>query len=598
MDKIVVLDFGGQYAHLIANRVRRLKVYSEIKSSNVKPSDLDGDVKGVILSGGPASVYSSKAPAFNKKIFELGIPVLGICYGHQLMAHSLNGVVKRGRLREYGNASLEIKSKKTIFRGLSDIETIWMSHGDSVAKLPPGFKTVANTQECPVAAMADDKRKFYGFQFHPEVTHTVSGTKILSNFIYNICKCKPSWTMKKFIPEACESIRGKVGGKKVIILISGGVDSAVAAALLVKALGEEKVYGIHIDIGLMRKNESVEVEKSLRSIGFKNLTVVDASDEFFKALEGQTYPEKKREIIGNLFIDVTERNVEKLGLGNEDWMLGQGTIYPDRIESGITKDAAVIKSHHNVNVGRILELKARGWLVEPLDELYKDEVRELGLELGLPPAIVHRHPFPGPGLGVRILCAEKEYHPKSIDRLDKTLESIVGKYGLKARVLPIKSVGVQGDARTYANPLCIIGDAGWDVLEKASTEVTNTLPQINRCVYLLSPEAGFSFKKGYVTRDRVKLCQEADKIMMDFLEDEGFMDYVWQCPVVLLPLVADGGAVIVLRPVLSKEAMTARFAPLPLDSVKKVEKKIRAIDSIGAVLYDITHKPPGTIEWE
>ena len=598
-ERIGVLDFGGQYTHLIANRIRRLRVYSEIVSPE-GDSDRLRNFKGLILSGGPSSVYDADQPGFNPNLFDLGIPVLGLCYGHHLMAQTLGGLVRPGRTKEYGAAQLDIREKTGILEGLDDAETVWMSHGDYVAQAPPGFRVTGSTASCAIAAMGDPERNLYGLQFHPEVTHTPEGMRMLENFV-TLCGCERNWTMGNYIESSIQGIRDRMGDRNVFLFVSGGVDSTVAFVLLEKALGAERVYGLHIDNGLMRKNESAFVRDSLLEHGFTNFHVVDAGPDFLSALGGVVHPEEKRRIIGTQFIEVRDRAMEQLGLDPEQWILGQGTIYPDTIESGGTKNAAVIKTHHN-RVALVEELIAQGKVIEPLSQLYKDEVREVGERLGIPKSLVWRHPFPGPGLGVRALCSDGSESLGEAERnAEAAAQEIAQKAGLDARILPIKSVGVQGDFRTYAHPVALIGTADWRTLESVSTEITNRIPKINRAVLLLRPDTlpPLFVKSCDLTKKRLDLLREADAIATHALEQHGLMDAIWQMPVVLLPLSPDGEKEsIVLRPVVSREAMTARFSEIPMDVARKMADDISALSGIEAVFYDVTHKPPGTIEWE
>jgi GMP synthase (glutamine-hydrolysing) len=554
----------------------------------------------LILSGGPSSVYDADQPRFNPNLFDLGIPVLGLCYGHHLMAQTLGGIVQPGQTKEYGTAQLEIREKTGILEGLEDSETVWMSHGDHVAQVPPGFRVTGSTASCAIAAMDDPGRDLYGLQFHPEVTHTPKGMRMLENFVI-LCGCERSWTMENYIESSIQAIRDRMDDRNVFLFVSGGVDSTVAFVLLEKALGAKRVYGLHIDNGLMRKNESAFVRDSLLEHGFTNFHVVDAGKDFLSALDGVVHPEEKRRIIGTQFIEVRDRAMEQLGLDPEQWILGQGTIYPDTIESGGTKNAAVIKTHHN-RVALVEELIAQGKIIEPLSQLYKDEVREVGERLGIPKSLVWRHPFPGPGLGVRALCSDGS---ESLGEAERNAEAaareIARKAGLDARILPIKSVGVQGDFRTYAHPVALIGKKDWHTLESVSTELTNRIPQINRAVLLLRPDTlpPLFVKPCDLTKKRLDLLREADAIATHALEEHGLMDAIWQMPVVLLPLSSDGEKEsIVLRPVVSREAMTARFSEIPIDAALKIADAISALSGIEAVFYDVTHKPPGTIEWE
>lgn len=601
MDKIAVLDFGGQYAHLIANRIRRMKVFSEIRPAQTYAQRLVG-YKGIILSGGPQSVYDSNAPRCDRRIFTLGVPILGICYGHQLMAKMLGGKVLSGKVKEYGLANLIIQNKDGLFDDIDENSLdIWMSHGDEVDLVPPGFEVLGSTKDCENAAMADLQRNFFGIQFHPEVTHTERGMDMLQNFVTKICGCGKGWNMDNYMEAKVMRIKSMVDRRKVFMLVSGGVDSTVAFVLLTRALGPERVYGLFVDTGLLRMNEREEVEKSLRGIGFQNLHVYDASNEFLHSLREVYDPEAKRKIIGNKFLSVQKRVAFNLNLNPREWVLGQGTIYPDTIETGGTKHADKIKTHHN-RVAKIQELIREKRLVEPLRALYKDEVRELGENLGLPKEMVWRHPFPGPGLGVRCLCVRSESFPKNYLEMEREINMMLADTELRAKVLPIKSVGVQGDARTYKHPVALYGDASWEDLEQASTRITNQFKEINRVVYLISPNSieNMEVRNRSLTIDRVKLLQEADKIVRDKIQETELEEDIWQFPVVLIPIVINGAGEesVVLRPVESEEAMTANFSKLDLRTVHEISKKIVEIERIGAVFYDVTNKPPGTIEWE
>ena len=598
--KVVVLDFGGQYAHLIARRIRQMHVFSEIRDSDVSAQELKG-ANGIILSGGPASVTAKDAPHYDKRIFELGVPVLGICYGHQVVSHALGGKVAHVSTPEYGAAKLRIDKESSLLKGLSKEETVWISHWDTVSQLPKGFRGYAHTDSAPNAVVGDPERNIYGIQFHAEVTHTPNGQKVLENFVLGICKCKQDWTMEGYLAEKTAQIKKQVGKNNVFLLVSGGVDSTVALVLLNRALGNKRIYGLHIDTGFMRENESVLVGKVLKDLKMADLHVLDSSKEFFSALKGVTDAEEKRKIIGQLFIDVANRELRKLNLNPDEWLLGQGTIYPDTIESGRTKHAALIKTHHN-RVDSIKQMIGEGKIVEPLDELYKDEVRELGLKLGLPDGLVWRHPFPGPGLAIRALCSDGKPIENLQDSQQKCTQ-IASEHSLDALVLPLRSVGVQGDIRTYARPCLIAGNADFELLEQVSTKITNeTYPEVNRVAYSLFPAnpTKFMLLERYLTPERMDLLRKADSAVQKILEKYNLMKELWQCPVILLPVSFDDaeGETIVIRPVLSQEAMTARFAILPQDAINEIVESLIAIDGIDSVLYDITHKPPATICWE
>lgn len=595
---IVVVDFGGQYAHLIANRIRRLNVYTEIRSPMVKVGELE-NVDGVIFSGGPSSVYDKDAPPFNDELLNIDVPLLGLCYGHQLICKKFGGSVEPGDKSEFGAAYLDIHLQKDVFSGMQKRELVWMSHRDSVSSLPAGFEVYGSTNDCPVAAMGDPNRNIYGFQFHPEVTHSEHGTDMLDNFI-SICGSNRNWTMKRYIEETSKKISLQVGDLNVFLLVSGGVDSSVAFMLLNQILGEDRVLGLHIDNGFMRKNETTMVEQFMKKSGFHNLHVVDASSEFLRQTEKVVDPEEKRRIIGEEFIQVRDRALADLKLNPDEWLLGQGTLYTDTIESGGTDNAAVIKTHHN-RVGVIEDLIAQGKVVEPLDQLYKDEVRTLGETLGLSKQLVWRHPFPGPGLGVRVLCSngsESSIQPKEVEEKAREIASLSG-YELD--ILPLRSVGVQGDSRTYAHPALVSGDLNWDKLEALSTSLTNTFNEINRVIYTLRSFTTTSLKlrKAYLTRDRLDLLREADSVVMEALRKYKLMGDVTQMPTVLVPLSSDNSSEhIVLRPISTDDFMTARFSRLPPAFLDEVCDQLMELNGIEAVLYDVTHKPPGTVEWE
>lgn len=599
MDKIVVLDFGGQYAHLIANRIRRLNVYSEIKDGDI-PAELLKEYKGIILSGGPASVSGENAFHADPHIFKLGIPILGICYGHQLINHMLGGEVGKGETREYGPATVQIKEEVDIFKGVKGEINVWMSHFDEIKKLAEGFRGIASSSMCPYTAIINEEKSIYGVQFHPEVTHTPQGMIILDNFL-NICGAKREWSLEIFIENEIKSIKKIAQDKKVFMLVSGGVDSTVAFALLEKALGKNRIYGLLVDTGLMRYREVEEITKALSKIGFDNLHVQNASEDFLSALEGITHPEEKRKIIGDKFLEIKDKVANQLGLNAEEWIMGQGTIYPDTIETGGTKHAHKIKTHHN-RVDKIQELIKEGKIIEPLKELYKDEVRIVGEKLGLPKDLVWRKPFPGPGLGVRILCADKE----DVLVEKREIESAMQKESdnLVPRILPIQSVGVQGDERTYRHAAALFGAfPNWGALDQIATHIVNKLGDINRCVYCIAGEnTDLKVKNGYLSEDRVELAQWVDHLVHQEMQYEKEWETIWQMPVVLIPCGTDGKESIVIRPVESQEAMTANFAQLPIKKLEEIAgvilKDSKAGPKISHIFYDITNKPPGTIEWE
>ncbi len=596
-EKIIVLDFGGQYAHLIANRVRRLGVFTEIVSPTASVEEFNG-AKGIIYSGGPSSVYAEDAPEYNPEILNIPVPKLGICYGHQLMASQLGGVVKPGKVKEYGIADLILKvPQHPLLKDIPLSSPMWMSHGDQVEKLPEGYEIIASTKDCEIAAVANDDRKIYGIQFHPEVTHSKYGMKILDNFI-SICGCERTWNMKSYMPLISEKIKKEVGNRKVFLLVSGGVDSTVAFVLLNRVLGTDRVLGLHIDNGMMRMDESAKVIDFLKAENMQNLQVVDATDAFLSKLKGVTAPEVKRKSIGATFLEVKDVEMKKLNLDPKEWMIAQGTIYPDTIESGGTKNADLIKTHHN-RVKEVMDLMAQGLLLEPLADLYKDEVRMLGEELGIPHNLVWRHPFPGPGLGVRLLCSDGTGEFASNKDVDG-LESYLKEHNIEGKILPVKSVGVQGDGRTYAQPfLLTTPNLTWKECEKYSTELVNRFKVINRVIWQVGAvsDAMPKLVEQYAEKKHFDSLRKFDNICTEFLQENDLYEKIWQMPVVQLPLRLEDKPCIVMRPVNSSEAMTANFAEIDQNLLKGLWGRFVA-EGAGSLWYDVTHKPPGTIEWE
>jgi GMP synthase (glutamine-hydrolysing) len=518
MDRIVVLDFGGQTAQLIARRIRDIGVYAEILPAETAFSPGDtrtGGIKGVILSGSPFSVNEEGSPRPHESLFSLGVPLLGICYGLHLLIDHHRGRVSSLPVREFGRAKIHVKEETELLHQVPEGFVSWMSHSDSIDKLGGDTRIVAESQNGLPAVVRSAEADFTGLQFHPEVSHCEYGTRILENFALRVCRAKREWSMERYIDDTVEKIRHQVGEREVLLLISGGVDSTVVGGLLLKALDAQKVHLLHIDTGLMRKNESKEVMRNLEALGARHLHFVDASKEFLGALAGVDDPEKKRKIIGDLFISIQEREVERLGV--EDAYLAQGTLYTDLIESGkgVGKKAQVIKSHHNVRSPLVVEKRKRGLIIEPLERIYKDEVRRAGKKIGISDSIVRRHPFPGPGLAVRIL--------------------------------------------------------------------------------------------GEVTREKCDILREADALYIEELEKRKLYDEIWQAFAVLLPLRSVGvtgdtrhyGYVLALRAVHSSDGMTADVYPFPPADLLEISSKItNTVKEIGRVVYDISSKPPATIEWE
>lgn len=618
-DKIAVVDFGGQYAHLIAVRVRDAGVKAEI----LQPDDGIEKFRrynGIILSGSPSLSSQDEDSSWNKAVLDLDVPILGFCFGHQEIAKKYGGTVTHADNCEWGQTTMHINREHPLFEGLASKQTVWMSHFDTVQTLGDGFeelgytKTVlqkkdgsdatADEKRGPNAAICCDSLRRYGFQFHPEVEGTENGGKMIANFAQKVCGCQQSWSVRNYLSKSLSDVTSQVGERGVFLLCSGGVDSTVCAALFHRALQPGKLKLLHIDNGLMRKDESKLVVESFKQLGLESaLTFVDASEDFLSALDGVVDPEKKRGAIGNKFIDVFEREAKKLGI--EGYLLGQGTIYPDTIESGGTKRADKIKTHHN-RVPLVEQMIAEGKVVEPLVELYKNEVRALAKELGVSKELTGRHPFPGPGLGVRLLCSEGIRVTPSSDALAACLASSFPNRGITGSVLPVKSVGVKADLRSYESAVmisCSDDEPAWDLLFEVTRVVLRDVPGINRVIWNLrtgpAPTA-FEDLKAHITRARLDLLQEADKQVMDGLRRHGLYDDIWQCPTAAVPLRIDGqgSEFIVVRPINTERAMTAKAAPLPKALLDELRKGILALPGISGLAFDLTSKPTATIEWE
>ena len=494
MDKIAILDFGGQYCHLISRRVRELGVFSTVLPASTSAKTLrdDPEIKGIIISGGANSVYLPDAPQFDKEILEIGLPILGICYGHQLIAYTLHGKVESGTNGEYGPAALTCKNG-VLFCNIKSVQSVWMNHRDIITKLPAGFDIVASTENCEIAAYEDKKRQIFGLQFHPEVTHTQKGQKMMRNFVIEVCKCKRSWTSKSLAENIVNETIATIGDKKAIIGLSGGIDSSVAAMLVGMAI-HKNLIAVYVDTGLMRYGETATIRRIFKDIKV-DLRIVEAHEAFFAGLKGVSEPEQKRKIIGKLFVDI----FQKIAREEKADFLIQGTIYSDRIESGITKNSSTIKSHHNVG-GLPKDLKLS--LYEPLRELYKDEVRNLAKTITLPIEITTQQVFPGPGLAVRIVGEVTREKAETVRQAGRIIEEELRntRHWKKiwmsfAVLLPVKSVGIQGDERSYKNPIVLRIIESRDamtatyshiphhILTKISTRITNEIKEINRVVY-------------------------------------------------------------------------------------------------------------------
>jgi len=511
-DTVLVLDFGGQYCHLIGRRVREHSVYSEIVPHDITPGEIEAlnekfNVKGLIFSGGPASVYEKDAPRCNPALLSMGLPVLGLCYGHQLIAQMTGGKVEPANRREYGMANIIIDHPVGVLKGLGSKERVWMSHGDTVFTLPSDYEVLAHSENTPLAAFRNKEKPIYGLQWHPEVVHTEHGTQMLRNFLFEVCKCEPNWLMEDFIKTAVEEIKQTISMGKAIVALSGGIDSSTVTALAARALGKN-LTAVFVDHGFMREGEPEFVERTFGKLGI-NLVSVNAGDQFLQKLKAVSDPEEKRKIIGGEFVRVFEAQAKKVGA---EYLI-QGTIYPDRIESGFRKFSDKIKTHHNV-AGLPTKMEFKG-VVEPLRDLYKDEVRKVAEKIGLPKEIVWRQPFPGPGLAVRVT--------------------------------------------------------------------------------------------GEVTREKVEVLQKSDRIVTEEIERAGLKDGLWQYFAVLTETRSTGvkgdarayGYTVAVRAVESREAMTASFAKIPYDVLEKISTRItNELPQVVRVVYDITHKPPATIEWE
>ena len=615
LDHVAVLDFGGQYAHLIANRVRALGVYCVVMAPEDFRAGADAPA-GLILSGGPQSVADEHVQAMRARLAGYGNPILGICFGHQLLAKLHGGRLVHGSERQYGPTPIRCDPSANLFYGLPTEQTVWMSHGDHVAELPPGFRATAAAESCSVAAFEADGRPIFGVQFHPEVVHTPHGGAILKNFL-TTCRIRTPWAPDGMRRRVVEQTRAAAGDATLFLLVSGGVDSLVALQVCIEAIGADRVRSLHVDTGLMRLGESDDILKFLAAEGFRNIEIERAEARFLRELAGVAEPERKRAIIGRLFVEVLRDKLRTLDLGDH-WKLVQGTIYPDTIESGGTKNAAKIKTHHN----RVPEIQAmidRGFVVEPLRELYKDEVRLLGRELGLPPALLDRHPFPGPGLGIRLLCHDGSRPPSpcgmgesgwelpptvftSAQPDSPTAQGRGGLRSLRGRILPVKSVGVQGDERSYRHPAVVWSPDGklpdWPALNALANRLVNELADINRVVISLADLGAerFELRETFVERAGLDRLRQVDAILRRRLAG---IPEIWQAPVISLPLFdAAGDQAFVLRPVCSRDAMTADVYPIDFGLLADLAREIRAVPGAGALFYDVTSKPPGTIEWE
>jgi len=622
--KIVVLDFGSQYAHLIAKRFRMLGYYSEIALPSTS-LEIFEDCKGIVFSGGPSSVYDEKVPEFNSEILNLNIPILGLCYGHYIVQLGYNGKVGKADVGEFGFAQLQLNSavKSPLFDGIEPVQQVWMSHQDGVLQMGDGFEVVGSTKDCPYAATQNLAKKRFSLQCHCEVKDTPCGNQIFENFA-KYCGMEKNWDQDTVLQIILEQIKEQAAGRNVLLFLSGGVDSTITFALLNKALGQDRVLGLHIDNGFMRKNESANVAEAYKKFGFNNFIVEDASETFLKAIAGLTDPQQKRMAVGETFITVRNQVVDKQNLDESQWLLAQGTLYPDIIESGGTKNSHTIKTHHN-RVQGIQDLIAKGLIIEPIRDLYKDEVRAIGKKLGLSDELVMRHPFPGPGLSINVLCnsgkswsdtdekelenAQKELNEVTIDMFCENCTK-----DLTRSVLPVRSVGVQGDFRTYRFPaLLTFADEGngfyhfpgkREKIEACSSTITNKAKFINRtCIKLYQnpnvKNEDLKLQEGYCDRRRLDQLREVDNIVLTELHKNGWYNQIFQHLTIDLPYASTPDhASFVLRPVCSEDVMTARFAMLPKELMDSIVHQIAALPFVDALYFDATNKPPATFGWE
>lgn len=582
--QIAVLDTGGQYTHLIARKVRELGVFADVLPSDT-PAGVLGARRGIIISGGPASVYEAGSPDIDPGILAANVPVLGICYGHQLIAHHLGGNVEKGDRGEYGVARLELTAPDPLWQGVCSSQ-VWMNHRDSVSAAPQGFEVIGSTETSGIAAMSNVRRGIFGIQFHPEVVHTHEGVNIFRNFVFEICHATKDWNVSRRVPLVEQQIQRIAGGRNVFFFVSGGVDSTVAYTLCLRALGPERVYGVYVDTGLMRKGETELVRGIFASLGATHFEVEYAQDEFMAALAGKTDPEEKRLAIGEQFVKVQERLLQGRQFLDGSWILGQGTIYPDTIESAGTAKADLIKTHHN-RVAGIQALIDTNRIVEPLTQFYKDEVREIGAELGIAPRFLNRHPFPGPGLAIRCLCSA-------------TCQAVM--LCADGYLIPVRTVGVQGDSRSYRQVLALDEPVDELAIRKLAPSLTNRRSDINRVVSICGSNAVPSLwkvHKASLTPARLDLLRDADQLVRDYCAAIGFEQKVWQFPIVLAPIGStDAPESVILRPIHSVDGMTADVVAMPATELRYLVHKLLGLPGISAVFYDLTSKPPGTIEWE
>jgi GMP synthase (glutamine-hydrolysing) len=614
--KVAILDAGAQYGKVIDRRVRELGVESELLPFDTSAESLK-KYAAIILSGGPESVYSPNAPVFDPKIFELNIPLFGICYGMQLLNYVKKGTVHKKDRREDGQCDIVVNTSSKLFDGLEKTQEVLMSHGDTVDQVGPGFTVVADSNGL-IAAIENPAVQQYGVQFHPEVDLTKHGKDVIANFLFKIAGLEKNFTVADRKTAAIEAIRQKVKDSQVLVLVSGGVDSAVCAALLREALKPEQILAVHIDHGFMRKNESKQVVKALKNVGL-DVIAVDARERFYTAtteikgkktapLNETLSPEEKRKIIGDTFVRVTEQELAKLNLNLDKVFLVQGTLRPDLIESAshlASKKADTIKTHHN-DTQLIRDLRERGRVIEPLSEYHKDEVRELGTQLGLPAELVWRQPFPGPGLAIRVLCADEPFVTEHFSQIKEQLHQFADEE-ISTSLLPVRTVGVQGDGRTYSYLAGLSGEANWQKLFDLARKIPQHVHQVNRVVYIFGEkvtDVPTTITPTRITPEVIAQLQIADDVVNQVLREYDLIKSLSQVPVVLFPVDfgQEGKRGIGIRTFITNDFMTGVPAmpgrEMPLEALQKMVEGILKDQSIVRVVYDLTSKPPGTTEWE
>lgn len=637
--KIVILDFGSQYSHLIAKRFRVLGYYTEIALPSVN-LDIFNNAKGIVFSGGPASIYDENIPEFNHHILNLDIPILGLCYGHYLVNIGYGGKVGKAPIGEFGYTLLEINTeiKSPIFENIETNlqQQVWMSHQDCVLVPGQGFEVIAQTQNCQYAALQNLNKKRFTLQFHCEVNDTPCGKQIFENFA-KFCHMNKNWNQSIILDQIISDIQNQVGMERnVLLFLSGGVDSTVTFALLNKALGNDRVLGLHIDNGFMRKNESKQIEQLYHKYGFKNFFLYDASESFLKAIQGVTDPQKKRVIIGEHFVAIKDQvfknhKVFNHNLDTNKWILAQGTLYPDIIESGGTIHSKTIKTHHN-RVSSINDLIKAGLIIEPIRDLYKDEVRSIGKQIGLCDELIMRHPFPGPGLSINVICNSvdgdfnklwneidyQEYYQAIKEFNEIHLDEYFNCDYIQKSILPIRTVGVQGDFSTYKFPAVIrlLNSNNHhphyyyyyydkrEEIEKVSSLITNNSKYINRvCIQIYQQKNiqnhDMKLQKAYCDKYRLDQLREVDDIVLTLIKKYNWYDKIFQHLTISIPYsTSQEKSSFVLRPVCSEDVMTARFAYFPKELIDSIIEEISKLNFVDALYYDVTNKPPATFGWE